>query len=122
LNGGLGPKQGVEFDSPGAWLVAIASVLESRGVPLCIEFAEMVRTDMSAEPLSVCGARAATELLLEPMTTAEATASQMLLAAVTHARETQLDDDALPRLMALLAVYVARFESYLAERSVRDAY
>lgn len=122
MNGGLGPIQGVEFDSPGAWLVAIASVLEARGVPLCEEFAEMVRSDMSAEPYSVCRARAATELLLEPMTTAEATASQMLLAAFTHARETQLDDEGLPRLMALLAVYVARFESYLAERSVRDAF
>ena len=122
MNGGLGPKESVEFDSPGAWLVAIASVLESQGVPLCEEFAEMVRSDMSAEPYSVCRARAATELLLEPMTTAEATASQMLLAAVTYARGTQLDEDALRRLMALLAVYVARFESYLAERSVRDAY
>ena len=121
MDGGLGPKQRVEFDSAGAWLVALASVLESRGVPLCQEFAEMVRADMSAEPYSVCGAWAATELLLEPMTTAEATAAQMLLAAATHARETQVDDDSLQRLTALLAVYVARFESYLAERSVRDA-
>jgi hypothetical protein len=110
----------LEYEGPGALLVAFAEALHLNGSPLCQEFAEMVRADMSAEPYEVCPVRAATDLLLEPMTRAEQTAAQILIAAAKHAREARLDDASLQRLMSLATVYVARFESYLAERSVPD--
>jgi hypothetical protein len=104
--------------SPGALLLAFAKTLEASGVPLCGAFAEMVLADMSAEPRAVSATPMAADLLLEPMTDAEATASRILLAVARHARDAQLDDEKLERLMSLATVYIARFESYLAERSV----
>lgn len=103
---------------PAALLLALAETLESSGVPLCGEFAEMVLADMSAEPRTVCASPMAAELLLEPMTDAESTAARVLSSVTRHVRDVQLDDEQLERLMSLATVYVARFESYLAERSV----
>ena len=107
-------------DGPGALLLAFAEALESTGVPLCCEFAEMVLADMSAEPHAVCATPIAADLLLEPMTAAESTASRILFAAARYARNVQLSDEKLERLMCLATVYVARFDSYLAERSVPE--
>jgi hypothetical protein len=104
-------------DGPGALLLAFAEALEASGVPLCGEFAEMVLADMSAEPRAVCASTMAADLLLEPMTEAESTASCILFAAARHARDLQLNDEKLERLMSLATVYVARFDSYLAERA-----
>jgi hypothetical protein len=104
-------------DGPGALLLAFAEALEASGVPLCGEFAEMVLADMSAEPHAVCASPVAADLLLEPMTEAESTASRILVAAARHARDVHLNDEKLERLMCLATVYVARFDSYLAERA-----
>jgi hypothetical protein len=113
-------RQVDDLDGPGARLVAIADALDASGEQYCASFAEMVLADMSAEPHTVCPVRAATELLLEPMTSAEATAAKIMFTAAVHARDARLDDESLRRLMTLATVYVARFESYLAERSVPD--
>lgn len=107
-------------DGPGALLLAFAEALELTGVPLCGEFAEMVLADMSAEPHTVCASVMAADLLLEPMTAAESTASRILFAAARHARDAQLSNDQLERLMCLATVYVARFDSYLAERAIPE--
>jgi hypothetical protein len=88
---------------------------------LCQEFIEMVQADMSAEPETVCPTRAATELLLEPITAAEDTAARVLAAAAAHARDVRLDDESLTRLMTLAATYAARFESYVAERGAPES-
>lgn len=98
--------------------MAFAEALESNGVPLCGEFSEMILADMSAEPRAVCASVMAADLLLEPMTPAESTASRILFAAARHARDAGLSDEKLERLMCLATVYVARFDSYLAERAV----
>ena len=118
MDAALGERQ--IDDGPGALLLAFTGALETSGVPLCGEFAEMVLADMSAEPHTVSASVIAADLLLEPMTEAEATASRIMFAAARHARAAQLSDEKLERLMCLLTVYVARFESYLAERSVPE--
>jgi hypothetical protein len=45
----------------------------------------------------------------------------MLATAAARARDAGLDDESLLRLMAVAAVFVARFESYLAERGTTDS-
>jgi len=61
------------------------------------------------------------ELLREPMTAAESVGTMLLATAAARARDADLDDEALLRLMALAAKLVARFETYLAERSLDPA-
>lgn len=117
---GSGGRAIDDFGSPGGLLAAFAESLDAAGIALCAEFAEMVRADMSAEPFAICPTTAATDLLLAPMTAAESSAAKVMAIAARYARDAQLDDETLERLMTLATVYVARFDSYLAERSVPD--
>jgi hypothetical protein len=112
----LGDKGEVGFDGPGAALLHVADRLRRAGVPRCAEFAEMILTDMSADPARVCPSAAAMELVVAPMTDGEATAARVLREAMAYVAEVNLSDESLTRLVAVLTVYVARFDTYLAER------
>ena len=64
---------------------------------------------------------AVADLLSEPMTAAESVGTLMLANIAATARDAQVDDGALLRVMARAAILVARFETFVAECSVRPA-
>jgi hypothetical protein len=100
-------------------LLQLVQELGADGVPLCREFAEMMLVDIAADASPFASTAAAVELMSEPPTKAEDTAVRVLAEIAIHARDAQQDDDALLVLMSQTARYVARFESYLAERGAR---
>jgi hypothetical protein len=107
---------GVAWETPHAALLGFARELHDGGIPLCEEFAEMILVDWADDNLAVFPSEAAAELFAEPMTAAESASTLLLATAAARARDAGLDDESLLRLMARAAVFVARFESYLAER------
>jgi hypothetical protein len=89
--------------------------LQREHVALADEFAEMIDVS-SARTLVSSPTLAAAELLAEPMTAAESIGALFLAGIASRARDEQLDDEAILRVMAQAAVFVARFDTYLAER------
>jgi hypothetical protein len=102
----------------GAVLVGIATALEFDGLELAAEFAEMMQVDGSLRPAQVAPTRAAAELMVVPTTAAESTLARLLRETFVYARDARLTDEALGELATLAAVYLSRFETYLAERDV----
>lgn len=116
----LGHSEGdVHWEIPDAVLVAFADELAASGIPLCSDLAELIEIDAALlrdTALQLAVSDAITELLAQPMTAAE-TASTLLLATIAaRARDANLDDQSLLRVMALATKMVARFETYVAER------
>ena len=111
---------GVAWETPHEALLGFARELRDGGMPLCEEFAEMILVDWAEDALAVYPTEAAAELFAEPMTAAESASTLVLATAAARARDAGLDDESLLRLMALATVFVARFESYLAERGTPD--
>ena len=107
------------WESPHQALLAVVAQLAAEGVPLSDLLGEMITA--SAEPADAAPAVPAADLLSEPMTAAESVATLLLATTAARARDARLDDEALLRVMALAAVLVARFETYLAERSAYPA-
>lgn len=101
-------------------LLEFARELQAGGIPLCEEFAEMILVDRANENLAVSPRQPAAALVAEPMTGAESASTLVLATAAARARDAGLDDESLLRIMALATVFVARFESYLAERGTTD--
>jgi hypothetical protein len=114
---------GAPYEIAQATLSAIVDGLQRRDVALSYEFGEMVRArghTTAADPTCACSSTAAAEFVSQPMTLAEATAAEFLRAVTTYAHQAELDDQTLHALAAHAVVFVARFETYLAERSVAD--
>ncbi len=109
----------IAWESPHRALLAIAQQLQSEGVPLSELFGEMILASSCVDGTDP-PAPAVVELLSEPMTAAESVGTLMLAKTAARARDAQLDDEALLRVMAFASVLVARFETYLAERDARD--
>jgi hypothetical protein len=117
----LGRSEGnVAWEMPHEALLRFAQELHEAGVPLCEEFAEMILLERAENELAGCAGGAAAQLVSEPMTAAESASTLVLATAAARARDAGLDDEALLRLMAVATVFVARFESYLAERDLSD--
>ncbi|HET9730889.1 MAG TPA: hypothetical protein VFR41_15765 [Acidimicrobiia bacterium] len=106
--------------APDSVIAAIAEDLELFGVPLCQEFAEMVYVARAENPRACAPSSAAADVLSEEPTPAERSAAEVLYALATLARRVDLDDAALRTLAGRVAFYLARFETYLAERDARD--
>ena len=65
--------------------------------------------------------KAVADLLSESMTAAESVGTLMLATLAAQARDSRVDDTSLLKVMAVAAILVARFETYLAERSAYPA-
>jgi hypothetical protein len=81
--------------------------------------AEMMLVDIAGDAVPYMSSSAVAELMSEPPTRAELATAGLLATVVTYVRDAQLDDDAIDELLGGTARYVARFESYLAERTAR---
>jgi hypothetical protein len=103
------------WGEPDSVLQLCTAELQRDGVPLADEFAEMIAVSGS-RTLESSPTLAAAELVAEPMTAAESVGTLLLAAIASRARDEQLDDEAILRIIARAAVLVARFETYLAER------
>lgn len=100
-------------------LLRIVQELGADGVPLCREFAEMMLVDVASEASPFMSSSAAVELMREPTTRAEDAAARLLSTIALYVRDVQPDDAELLDLMSGTARYIARFESYLVERTTR---
>jgi hypothetical protein len=117
LGNGVGP---IVWESPHDALLAVVAQLGAEGVPLSDLLGEMIAS--SAELTEGDSAPSAVaDLLSEPMTAAESVGTLLLATTAARARDAGVDDERLLRVMALAAVLVARFETYLAERSAFPA-
>ena len=106
-----------------ATLCAIVDGLQQREVALSHELGEMIRTRVhttASASTSRCPSTAAAQFVSLPMTPAEVTAAEFLYAVTKCAQVADLDDWTVHALAAQAVVFVARFETYLAERSVPD--
>ncbi len=123
VKSGLGSGVGhIAWESPHEALLAVAEQLRTEAVPLCDLLCEMIVASATAGGPAPAGAVGAVgELLSEPMTAAESVGTLVLATTAARARDCGIDDEALLRVMALAAVVVARFETYLAERSSQAA-
>jgi hypothetical protein len=120
LERGLGVGVGnVDWDAPHEALLTFAEQLRSEAVPLGDLLCEMISASAAVETGALGPAVA--DLLSEPMTAAESVGTLMLANIAATARDAQVDDGALLRVMAQAAVLVARFETFVAERSIRPA-
>jgi hypothetical protein len=111
---------GFDWEAPAATLVVFAEELAASGFPLCNELAEMILVDCDVVDHATSTSQPASailELLSEPLTAAETAATLLLATLAARARDAQLDDESLLRVMALATKIVARFESYVAERA-----
>jgi hypothetical protein len=116
LGDGVGP---IAWDSPHQALLAVVRQLCAEDVPLGDLLCEMI---LASSALAEDAATApVADLLCEPMTAAESVGTLLLATTAARARDAQVDDEALLRVMALAAVLTARFETYLAERSAFPA-
>jgi hypothetical protein len=104
--------------APEAELTAIAEDLELLGVPFSAEFAEMIRVSSSAEESAPSIASA--EFMAEPTTPAEQTVGEMIYAVASLISRFGFDPVSARELSQQLAVYAARFETYLVERKIAD--
>jgi hypothetical protein len=121
LERGLGVGVGhVDWEAPHEALLAVVELLRAEAVPMSDLLREMIVASSRIDDISVLP-DAVAELLVEPMTAAESVSTLMLATTAARARDAQVDDEALIRVMALAAVLVARFETYLAERSASPA-
>jgi hypothetical protein len=98
-------------------LLRLVQELGADGVPLCREFAEMMLVDIAADASPFVSRSAAAELMSEPPTDAERAAARVLSTLAMYVRDARRDDGGLLDLMSGTARYVARFESYLVERT-----
>jgi hypothetical protein len=94
--------------------------LRADGVPLADMMSELIIASADLEDVAVMP-KAVADLLSESMTAAESVGTLLLATTAAQARDAQIDDTALLRVMALAAILVARFETYLAERSAYPA-
>lgn len=116
LGDGIGP---IAWESPHQALLAVVRQLCAEAVPLGDLLGEMI---LASSMLTDDAATApVADLLCEPMTAAESAGTLLLATTAARARDAQVDDEALLRVMALAAVVTARFETYLAERSALPA-
>jgi|tagenome__1003787_1003787.scaffolds.fasta_scaffold19115044_2 hypothetical protein len=113
------PERRVENAAPSGdvSLLRLVQQLGADGVPLCREFAEMMLVDIAGDADPMVSSYAAVELMSEPPTRAEDAAARLLTAVARFVRDEQLDDESLGTLLSGAARYLARFESYLAERT-----
>jgi hypothetical protein len=95
--------------------------LRAEGVPLADKMSELVVASADIDDIGVVLPKAVTDLLAESMTGAESVGTLMLATLAAQARDSRVDDTSLLRVMALAAILVARFETYLAERSAYPA-
>lgn len=110
----------IAWESPHAALLAVGELLCSEGVPLSDLLCEMIAaSSVAVGPSSTMSAVG--ELMSKPMTAAESVGTLLLATTAARARDAQVGDEALLRVLALAAVLVARFETYLAERSTQPA-
>jgi hypothetical protein len=101
-------------------LLAVAEDLELIGVPLCNEFAEMIVAANAVDaPAGECS-NPGVAILAERMTAAEHTSAEIIYAASTIAHRSDVPDEVRRSVARRLAFFTARFESYLAERDVRE--
>lgn len=103
-------------------LLEVTEQLGSEGVPFSEYMSEMLRASAalaSGEAATVDDAvpSAVVDLLSEPMTAAESVGTLLLATLAAKARDDEVADEDLLRVMALAAVLAARFETYLAERA-----
>ena len=117
LGNGVGP---IAWESPHRALLAVVEQLRAEGVPCSDLLGEMIDASSAGadDPAMV---PAVADLLSEPMTAAESAGTLLLATTAARARDSRIDDEALLRVMARAAVVVARFETYLAERSAHSA-
>ncbi len=121
VKSGLGSGVGhIAWESPHEALLAVAEHLRAESVPMGDLLSEMIVASTQADVASELGP-AVGELLSEPMTGAESVGTLLLATIGARARDAEVDDEAILRVMALAAVLVARFETYLAERSATRA-
>ena len=107
----------IAWESPHAALLAVAEQLKTECVPMSDLLSEMIVASSEVDHTSPL-VLAVEELLSEPMTAAESAGTLLLATTAARARDAAIDDKSLLRVMALATVLVARFETYLAERSV----
>lgn len=110
----------IAWESPHAALLAVTEQLQSESVPMSDLLSEMIVASAAIDEGSPV-MPAVAELLSEPMTAAESVGTLVLATTAAQARDAQIDDESLIRVMALASVLVARFETYLAERSSSPA-
>ena len=117
---GLGVGVGhVDWEAPHEALLAFAEQLSSESVPLGDLLCEMISASAAVDTAAL--PRAVVDLLAEPMTAAESVGTLMLANIAASARDGQIEDGALLRVMAQAVVLVARFETFVAERSIHPA-
>jgi hypothetical protein len=114
LGNGVGP---IVWESPHQALLTVVDRLCAEGVPYSEILHEMIATSASEGAGDAAAVPAVADLLSEPMTAAECVGTLLLATTAARARDARVDDEALLRVIALAAVLVARFETYLAERS-----
>ncbi len=110
----------IAWESPHAALLAVTEQLQAESVPMSDLLSEMIVASAALDEGSPV-MLAVAELLSEPMTAAESVGTLVLATTAARARDAQIDDESLIRVMALASVLVARFETYLAERSSSPA-
>ena len=117
MKSGLGDGLGrMGWESPHEALLAVVDQLRSESVPLSDLLSEMIVATREFDDERFA-TPAVAELLSEPMTAAESVGTLVLATTAARARDADIDDEAVLRVMALAAVLIARFETYLAERS-----
>jgi hypothetical protein len=120
LERGLGIGVGhVDWEAPHDALLTFAEQLRSESVPLGDLLCEMISASSAVDTPALMPA--VVDLLSEPMTAAESVGTLMLANIAASARDAEIDDGTLLRVMALAAVLVARFETFVAERSIHPA-
>jgi len=108
------------WESPHRALLAVVEQLRDDGVPLADKMSEFIIASADLDDIAVLP-KAVADLLGESMTGAESVGTLMLATLAAQARDSRLDDTALLKVMAVAAILVARFETYLAERSAYPA-
>jgi hypothetical protein len=117
LGNGVG---NIAWESPHRALLTVVEQLRADGVPLADMMSELIIASADLEDVAIMP-KAVADLLSESMTAAESVGTLLLATTAAQARDAQIDDTALLRVMALAAILVARFETYLAERSAYPA-
>lgn len=117
LGSGVG---NIAWESPHRALLELVERLRDDGVPLADKMSEFIVASADLDDISVLP-KAVADLLSESMTAAESVGTLMLATLAAQARDTRIDDASLLKVMAVAAILVARFETYLAERSAYPA-
>ena len=121
MTGPLGSGVGhIAWGSPHRALLAVVEQLRAEEVPLSDLLSEMIVASAALDEDSALPP-AVVDLLREPMTAAESVGTLVLATIAARARDAQVDDEALLRVLARASTLVARFETYLAERAASPA-